>query len=278
LPAPWVAGEPHDSLRRPLSETSAEHLFQRKAMSMTQVLIDEHRESAPGAPLYELKGVTRTFTKGGVTVNALRGIDLAIARGETVSLEGPSGSGKSTLLQLLGALDSPSSGQIRFAGRSLEDESDSALTDIRSREIGFVFQQFNLIPTLSAEENVAIAMVPRESSHEKRIARASDLLGQVGLAHRLGHLPSRLSGGEQQRVAIARALVNSPEVIIADEPTGNLDSTNANEFMALLDDLQRQFGVTIIIATHDEDVASNTRRRIRIRDGSIASDTQQSDD
>jgi putative ABC transport system ATP-binding protein len=244
---------------------------------MTQIQIDDNRETAAGSPLYELKGVTRSFTKGGVTVNALRGIDLEIARGETVSLEGPSGSGKTTLLQLLGALDSPSSGQIRFAGRSLEDESDSVLTDIRSREIGFVFQQFNLIPTLSAEENVAIAMVPRESSHEKRLTRASDLLGQVGLAHRLGHLPSRLSGGEQQRVAIARALANSPEVVIADEPTGNLDSTNAGEFMALLDDLQQQFGVTIIIATHDEDVASHTRRRIRIRDGSITSDTQPSD-
>ena len=176
---------------------------------MTQVLTDDHREPTPGEPLYSLKGVTRVFAKGGVTVNALRGIDLEIARGETVSLEGPSGSGKTTLLQLLGALDTPTSGQIRFAGRSLEDESDSVLTDIRSREIGFVFQQFNLIPTLSAEENVAIAMVPRESSHVKRIARASELLGQVGLGHRLGHLPSRLSGGEQQRVAIARALANA---------------------------------------------------------------------
>jgi len=239
---------------------------------MTQVLTEDNRESAPGTPLYKLNGVTRTFTKGGVTVNALRGIDLEIARGETVSLEGPSGSGKTTLLQLLGALDSPTTGEIRFAGRSLEAETDRVLTDIRSQEIGFVFQQFNLIPTLSAEENVAIAMVPQESSHEKRLARASELLGQVGLAHRLGHLPSRLSGGEQQRVAIARALANSPKVIIADEPTGNLDSTNAGEFLALLDDLQQQFGVTIIIATHDDNVAAHTQRRIRIRDGGIASD------
>ena len=244
---------------------------------MTQALINDNQESISEAPLYELTGVARTFTKSGVAVNALRGIDLRIARGETVSLEGPSGSGKTTLLQLLGALDTPSTGHILFAGRSLENESDSVLTDIRSREIGFVFQQFNLIPTLSAEENVAIAMVPRESSHDKRKARARTLLTQVGLDHRLGHLPSSLSGGEQQRVAIARALVNSPEVIIADEPTGNLDSTNAGEFMALLDDLQRQFGVTIIIATHDEDVASHTRRRIRIRDGSISSDTKQPD-
>jgi putative ABC transport system ATP-binding protein len=208
-----------------------------------------------------------------VTVNALRGIDLTIARGETV-LEGPSGSGKTTLLQLLGALDTPTTGQIWFAGRSLENESDTVLTEIRSAEIGFVFQQFNLIPTLSAEENVAIAMVPRESSAEKRSARSRDLLAMVGLEHRLAHLPSRLSGGEQQRVAIARALANSPEVVIADEPTGNLDSTNAQEFMTLLDDLQRKSGVTIIIATHDEDVASHTQRRVRLRDGSILSDTK----
>src|ERR1700686_3695751 len=175
---------------------------------MTQLQTDDHRDSGAGAPLYELKGVTRSFAKGGVTVNALRGIDLAIARGETVSLEGPSGSGKTTLLQLLGALDSPSSGQIRFAGRSLEDESDKVLTTIRSEEIGFVFQQFNLIPTLSAEENVAIALFPRHVAHEDRIAGARDLLGQMGLGHRLTHLPTRLSGGEQQRVAIASALSN----------------------------------------------------------------------
>jgi putative ABC transport system ATP-binding protein len=178
------------------------------------------------------------------------------------------------LLQLLGALDIPTAGQIRFGGRSLENESDKVLTEIRSKEIGFVFQQFNLIPTLTAGENVAIAMVPREPSHEKRAARAQELLAQVGLEHRLGHLPSRLSGGEQQRVAIARALANAPEVVIADEPTGNLDSSNAKEFMALLHDLQERFGVTIIIATHDEEVASHAQRRLRLRDGSIISDTK----
>ncbi|MGH9019994.1 MAG: ABC transporter ATP-binding protein [Acidimicrobiales bacterium] len=220
-------------------------------------------------PLYELRGVTRSFAKGGVTVDALRGVDLSIERGEKVALEGPSGSGKTTLLQLLGALDTPTTGEIRFDGRALEDQSDKTLTDLRSRAIGFVFQQFNLIPTLTAEENVAIAMVPRESSRDRRRDRAHELLAQVGLEHRLGHLPSRLSGGEQQRVAIARALANSPEVVIADEPTGNLDSANAKELMALLDDLQRRSGVTVIIATHDEDVASHTDRRIRMRDGAI---------
>ncbi len=240
---------------------------------MTDVGTAETRGSGADAPLYDLVGVTRTFSKGGVTVNALRGVDLRIDRGETLSLEGPSGSGKTTLLQLLGALDSPTSGQIRFAGRSLEDATDRDLTEIRSREIGFVFQQFNLIPTLSAAENVAIAMVPREPSRDARNARSRALLEQVGLSHRLEHLPSRLSGGEQQRVAIARALANAPEVVIADEPTGNLDSTNAKEFMALLDELQRDSGVTVIIATHDEDVANHARRRIRIRDGAIKSDS-----
>lgn len=241
---------------------------------MTETLTSDSTESTAGSLLYELTGVTRTYEKGSVAVNALRGIDLRINRGEMIVLEGPSGSGKSTLLQLLGALDTPTSGQIKFAGRSLEHESDQVLTDIRSKEIGFVFQQFNLIPTLSADDNVAIAMIPREPSREKRSARAQELLNQVGLGHRLGHLPSRLSGGEQQRVAIARALANRPEVIIADEPTGNLDSENAQEFMALLHDLHERSGVSIIIATHDEDVALSAERRIRLRDGAIVSDAQ----
>ncbi len=241
---------------------------------MTEVMANEGTTNVAGPPLYELRGVTRVYSKGNVVVNALRGIDLDLARGETIALEGPSGSGKTTLLQLLGALDIPTAGQIRFGGRSLENESDKVLTEIRSKEIGFVFQQFNLIPTLTADENVAIAMVPREPSREKRAARAQELLAQVGLEHRLGHLPSRLSGGEQQRVAIARALANAPEVVIADEPTGNLDSSNAKEFMALLHDLQERFGVTIIIATHDEEVASHAQRRLRLRDGSIISDTK----
>ncbi|MGO9196306.1 MAG: ABC transporter ATP-binding protein [Acidimicrobiales bacterium] len=227
----------------------------------------------PGSPLYELSGLERTFSKGGVVVRAVRGVNLVINRGEMVSLEGPSGSGKSTLLQLLGALDSPTGGSIRFEQRDLAGLSDKELTKIRAKDVGFVFQHFNLIPTLTAEENVAIAMFPNHVRAHERLERAKDLLIQVGLGHRLGHLPSRLSGGEQQRVAIARALANSPSVIIADEPTGNLDSDTAKEVMATLSALRVSAGVTIVVATHDEDVARLTDRRVRIRDGAIREDS-----
>jgi putative ABC transport system ATP-binding protein len=220
-------------------------------------------------PLYSLEGVGRSYSKGGVTIDAVRSIDLDIAQGEMASIEGPSGSGKSTLLQLLGALDTPTRGSLRFDGRELSKESDKSLTGLRSKEIGFVFQHFNLIPTLTAQENVAVAMVPSGMAHGERSERARELLERVGLGHRIEHLPSRLSGGEQQRVAIARALANSPRVVIADEPTGNLDSETASEVISVLAGLRQSAGVTLILATHDDEIGRIAERRIRLKDGSI---------
>ncbi|HWC33930.1 MAG TPA: ABC transporter ATP-binding protein [Mycobacteriales bacterium] len=228
------------------------------------------RAASATPPLYELEGVGRAFAKAGVTVEAVRSVDLTIGAGEMIALEGPSGSGKSTLLQLLGALDVPTRGSIRFDGRELSRESDVELTRLRSQEIGFVFQHFNLIPTLTACENVEMAMVPAGTPRPQRHVRAQELLDQVGLRDRADHLPSRLSGGEQQRVAIARALANHPRVVIADEPTGNLDSATAGEVMAVIAGLRETSGVTVIIATHSEDVARTAQRRIQLRDGGIS--------
>jgi putative ABC transport system ATP-binding protein len=220
-------------------------------------------------PLYELRDVRRIYRTGGGEVRALDGIDATIGRGEFLAVEGPSGSGKSTLLQLLGGLDRPTSGSLLFDGRELGELDNRALTRVRCRDIGFVFQAFNLIPTLSAAENVEAAMVPLEHDGKKRRARAADLLDRVGLANRASHLPSLLSGGEQQRVAIARALANEPRVILADEPTGNLDSTTADEVVSVLRTLSVDNGVTVIIVTHARDVAERTPYRIRLRDGRV---------
>jgi putative ABC transport system ATP-binding protein len=219
--------------------------------------------------LYRLDNVSRTFRVGSQEVRAVDGIDLDIDRGEFVAVQGPSGSGKSTLLQLLGALDKPTGGSLSFDGRELTDLSQGDLTKLRSREIGFIFQGFNLIPTLTAEENVELAMVPMASGRAQRRARGTDLLEQVGLATRAKHLPSRLSGGEQQRVAIARALANEPRVLLADEPTGNLDSQTADEVVAILARLSAERDVTVIIVTHAEEVAQRATRRLRMRDGKL---------
>ena len=225
------------------------------------------------AELYRLEGVERRYQRGGSTVLALVGIDLTIERGELLAVEGPSGSGKSTLLQLLGALDTPTGGRIAFDGQQLAQADDRTLTRLRRDAIGFVFQQFNLIPTLTAAENVEIAMLPLKRSRGERTARVAMLLEQVGLADRSEHLPSRLSGGEQQRVAIARALANEPRVVLADEPTGNLDSATAGDVIDLLAGLCADSGVTVVLVTHDEEVAGRARRRIKLRNGQVQSDT-----
>ena len=222
-----------------------------------------------GELLYRLTDVSRTFRVGSQEVRAVDDIDLDIYRGEFVAVQGPSGSGKSTLLQLLGALDKPTSGSLSFDGRELTDLSQSDLTKVRSRDIGFIFQAFNLIPTLTAEENVELAMVPLGLNHTKRRARGAELLEQVGLANRAKHLPSLLSGGEQQRVAIARALANEPRVLLADEPTGNLDSQTADEVVAILARLSKERDVTVILVTHAEEVAQRATRRLRMRDGKL---------
>jgi putative ABC transport system ATP-binding protein len=217
-------------------------------------------------PLYELRGVAKVFQRGPTIVRALDGVDLVIEPGEFVALEGPSGSGKTTLLQLLGALDRPSAGTIELEGVDLVGRPDSALAELRLRSFGFVFQQFNLIPTLTAVENVEAKLAPVGGPRE----RALELLAEVGLADRADHLPAHLSGGEQQRVAIARALSVEPRVVLADEPTGNLDSATGGEIVDLLASLAAEHGSTVIVATHDAALAARAPRRVALRDGKLA--------
>ena len=218
----------------------------------------------------QLIDVGKAFVRGPLVVNALQDVSLTIAAGEFVALEGPSGSGKTTLLQLLGALDRPSSGRILFEGRDLAQLPDSELAELRLRSFGFVFQQFNLIPTLTALENVQAKLAPTGVSEAGLRQRAGALLAEVGLAQRADHLPAQLSGGEQQRVAIARALSVEPHVILADEPTGNLDSTTGSEIIDILAALAADRGATVIVATHDAGFAERAQRRVGIRDGRLA--------
>jgi putative ABC transport system ATP-binding protein len=231
-----------------------------------------------GEGVIEVEDVTRSYVLGGEgrrrgeerpVVHALRGVSFTIARGEFVAIVGPSGSGKSTLLHLLGALDRPSTGTIRFSGKDVSRLSDAALAELRNREIGFVFQQFQLLARTPALANVALPLVYRGLAARERRDRARDALEAVGLGHRLNHRPSMLSGGEQQRVAVARALVTQPNVLLADEPTGNLDTTTGNEVMTLLRRLNEERGVALIVITHDMDIAAQAPRRIHIRDGLI---------
>jgi putative ABC transport system ATP-binding protein len=218
---------------------------------------------------YELSGVGRSFTRGSARIDAVADVELAVEPGEFVAIEGPSGSGKTTLLQLLGALDRPTTGRVFFAGRDLSTLSERELAELRLRSFGFVFQQFNLIPTLTALENVEAKLAPLGAPSDEQAERARAMLAEVGLAARGEHLPTQLSGGEQQRVAIARALSVEPKVILADEPTGNLDTSTGAEIVDLLAGLASRHGTTVIVATHDAALAGRAPRRLPMRDGQL---------
>ena len=221
--------------------------------------------------ILQLRGITRDFKMGAQTVHVLKGIDLNIFKNQYVALMGPSGSGKSTLMNLLGCLDTPTEGSYELNGYDVSALDDNALAEIRNNEIGFVFQTFNLLPRSTALENVALPLVYAGWGKEERIARASEVLTQVGLSDRMDHKPNQLSGGQRQRVAVARALVNKPALILADEPTGNLDSKTSVEIMKLFDEIQAA-GNTVILVTHEEDIAQYAKRVIRLVDGNIDSD------
>jgi ABC-type lipoprotein export system ATPase subunit len=227
-------------------------------------------KSTSAASLLEAKALTRDFDEG--QVKALRGVDFSIAEGEFVAITGPSGCGKSTLLQLLGALDRPTSGTLLYRGRSLPDDPNPAA--YRAREVGFIFQAFHLLPTFTAAENVQIPMFEIDRSVSERRERAIELLKLVDLGNRLDHFPSKLSGGERQRVAIARSLANDPSLLLADEPTGNLDSENAHVVLELLIRLQREHGRTMVLVTHDPTIAGRAGRILRMKDGRIVSDVK----
>ena len=220
----------------------------------------------------KLENIKRFFKIGDVEVQALRGVNLIINKGEYVALMGPSGSGKSTLMNLLGCLDTPSAGKYWLSGQDVSQMDDDELAEIRNKEIGFVFQTFNLLPRTTALDNVALPMVYAGFSKADRKIRATEVLRQVNLSDRMDHQPNQLSGGQRQRVAIARALVNKPSIILADEPTGNLDSKTSEEIMKLFGDIHKN-GNTVILVTHEEEIAAYAHRVIRLRDGLVESDT-----
>jgi putative ABC transport system ATP-binding protein len=222
-------------------------------------------------PIIEIEALTKWYTIGQETVKALNGVNLTVNKNEYVALMGPSGSGKSTLMNILGCLDTPTQGKYCLNGPDVAKLSDSQLAEIRNKEIGFVFQTFNLLPRYSALENVALPLVYAGFSKEQRNKKAAEVLSQVGLGDRMKHKPNELSGGQRQRVAVARALVNTPSIILADEPTGNLDTKTSYEIMLLFEEIHKQ-GNTIIVVTHEEDIARHAHRIVRLRDGVIESD------
>jgi putative ABC transport system ATP-binding protein len=223
-------------------------------------------------PVIELHNIQKNYFLGKVVIEVLKGISLTIQKAEYVAMMGPSGSGKSTLMNIIGCLDSPTSGDYHLAGQSVSGMTDNQLADIRNQRIGFVFQQFNLLPRLSALENVALPLVYAGVAKKERMERAKHVLEMVNLSDRSDHKPNELSGGQNQRVAIARALVNNPSLILADEPTGNLDSKTSGEIMDIFGQIHAN-GNTVVLVTHEEDIAEHAKRIIRLRDGVIESDT-----
>ncbi len=228
-------------------------------------------DPAPGTPIIEMRGIRKVYDTGKVKVEALKRIDLVVARGEFVAIVGPSGSGKSTLMNLVGCLDTPTDGEYLIAGERVAGLSRDALADVRNRRVGFVFQSFNLLPQISSFENVEMPLVFGGVPVKERRARVVSLMEKVGLADRMEHRPTELSGGQMQRVAIARALAMEPDIVLADEPTGNLDTTSGSDIMGLFLDLHRQ-GRTMIVITHDMALARRAGRIVEVRDGTIVAD------